>query len=256
LKRAAFVVLATGCVAHMAVQRWVDAPAPSGEKRESLVPRRDECLLAPFTLAHDEPKVAHGLLLQPRGDGFARELYVVTPKGAPFDPDGLIAFRDRNQKALRAIEGIESSGLSGCPTREGPQPCIHLDVRLCALNLEDLAGDLSDIVNADRQVLGRQVMFHVTLVGAAGPRCEANDAKCKPEPYEAAEYEPTSRRGAIEKTDGEPQCSWDGECKRSGCGNTCEVWTEAHRPGTCQDRPELKDALCGCVDGRCAWFVQ
>jgi hypothetical protein len=97
----------------------------------------------------------------------------------------------------------------------------------------------------------------VTWVGAAGPRCEADDARCRPEPYEAAEYESGARRGAIEKkSDGEPECSWDGECKRSACGNSCEVWTEAHRPGKCDERPELHDALCGCVEGRCAWFVQ
>jgi hypothetical protein len=256
LKRFAGLVALSACMAHVAVTRWVDAPAKS-KRLEPTLPRRDDCLAPPYTLAHDEPKVLHGLLVEPRGDGIARELYVATPKGQLFDPDGMIDFRERNAGALRSIDGLESSGLSGCPTREGPSPCIDLNIRLCTRTLDDLTQELSTLVTQDKELLGRQVIFHVALVGAVGPRCEADDPRCKPEPYEAAEYDPDGRRGLISApAKGEPQCRWDGECKKSGCGNSCEPWTEAHRPGTCDERAELHDALCGCVEGRCGWFVQ
>jgi hypothetical protein len=255
---AAFALLLAACMAHVAVRRWVAAPPQTRKRADPIAQRRDKCLAPPFTLEHDEPKLSNGMRVEPRGDGLTRDFYVATHRGQPFDADGLIAFRDRNAAALRTIDGVESSGLSGCPTREGPSPCIHLDLRLCARSLDELTSDLSRIVAADNEVLGRQVIFHVTLTGAAGPRCEADDARCRPEPYEAAEYDPSARRGLIAPAPqgGEPQCTWDGECKKSGCGNSCELWTQAHRPGTCDERAELRDALCGCVDQRCAWFVQ
>jgi hypothetical protein len=113
-------------------------------------------------------------------------------------------------------------------------------------------------VKSDPEARGRSVIFHVTLHGAAGPRCEANDPHCRPDPYEAAAYDPQARRGLIEGEThgGEPECEWDGECAKSGCGNQCAVWTQAHLPGTCEERPALREALCGCVESHCAWFVQ
>ncbi len=225
-----------------------------------MAPRRDECLKPPFTLLHDDPLVLDGMRVESRGDGMARELVLSSPSGAPYDADGLIAFRDRNFEALSAIHGVESTGLSGCPTRDGPMPCVRLGLRLCEEPLDLLAQALAAVVKNDAQARGRSVIFHVTLQGTAGPRCEANDAKCKPEPYEQAPYDPSARRGLIEReapaSNAPPDCEWDGECARSGCGNQCSVWTEAHRPGTCEERLDLRDALCGCVENHCAWFVQ
>jgi hypothetical protein len=250
------LLLAAACATHVAVQRWVAGPVVSPARLTPVLARRDQCLVPPYTLPNDEPKLMHGLLVQPRGDGLVRELYVFTPTGPTLDPDGLLSFRERNQRALHAIQGVESSGLSGCPTREGPVPCLHLELTLCARTLDQLTADLRALVDADVELKGKQLTFHVTLVGAAGPRCEADDQRCRPEPYEAVKYEPAGRRGVLPGAKNETQCQWDGECKRSGCGNACVVWTEAHRPGTCDKRDDLVDALCGCVDRRCAWFVQ
>jgi hypothetical protein len=255
LKRAV-LLLAAACTMHAAAVRWVAGPAPKQAHLDPVLARRDECLAPPYTLAHDKPLLSHGLLIEPRDEGLTRELYIATPRGPQFTADSAIAFLDRNSARLRLVEGVESVGLSGCPTRDGPSPCVHLELLLCARTLEDLTADLSDVVAKDPEVLGRQLLFHVKLVGAAGPRCEAEDPRCRPEPYEAAEYDPTERRGLLAPVGGDPQCHWDGECKRSAAGNSCEPWTLAHRPGKGEARPDLRDALCGCVEQHCAWFVQ
>jgi hypothetical protein len=33
-------------------------------------------------------------------------------------------------------------------------------------------------------------------------------------------------------------------------------WTQTHKPGSCTADDALRDAFCGCVEHRCAWFVQ
>jgi len=51
-------------------------------------------------------------------------------------------------------------------------------------------------------------------------------------------------------------CAYDGECSRSGGGNQCVPWTESGA-GTCEAYlpREEAPAFCGCVQGRCTWFV-
>lgn len=252
------LLLVPGCALFgPSVAKWVAAPAARKSQGPAL-PRRDDCLKAPFTLEHSRAITLAGLRIEQRGDG-PRELTVSTLSGGVAEADDLLAFTARNQAKLHAIDGVESSGLSGCPSgAKGPVPCIALGVRVCEQPLDQLAASLRELIDADADAKGRQLVFHVTLVGAIGPRCEESDARCRPEPYEGAFYRVGARRGLLSAppADAEPECQSDGECKKSGCGNACAPWTTAHQVGTCEERAELRDALCGCVEQQCAWFVQ
>jgi len=251
LGRLTALTLLAGCATLFgpAVVRWVEPP--SRRRTEPALPRRDDCLKAPYTT--DRPVTLHGFNVEPRSDG-AREFTFTALAGAALEPDELLDLKDTHGAALRAIEGAEQVGLSGCPSASGrPVPCISIGLELCAQPLDALAAALAELAAKNR---GKQLVFHVTLLGAAGPRCEADDPKCRPEAYESARYREGERRGLISESSTDPDCAWDGECSRSGCGNACAPWTTAHRPGSCEERPALRDALCGCVDRHCAWFVQ
>lgn len=251
-------MLAAGCATLFgpAVVRWAEPPAK--KRTAPTLPRRDECLKPPYTLPPGRPLMLSGFRVEPRSDG-PRELTFTRVAGAPLEADAMIELKERNDAALRAIDGVEHVGLSGCPGAQGkPVPCLSLSLQLCAEPLEALAEALSAIFETDAAARGRQVVVHVALLGAVAPRCEADDPRCRPDPYEGALYRQGDPRGLITAPpkDAEPECTWDGECGRSACGGDCLPWTTAHQSGTCEPNPTLSSALCGCVERRCAWFVQ
>ncbi len=255
MRRLSAVLLFAGCaLLGPKVARWADPPA---RKRSApVLPRRDDCLKPPFTLPPGQSLSSHGFAIAPRGDG-ARELTFTSAPGAAFEPDELFELLQRNEATLKAIDGVEHVGMSGCPGAAGrPVPCVSLSLQLCSEPLDALAEVLAGIADESR---GRQLVFHVALVGAVGPRCEADDARCRPEPYGSASYRPGDRRGLLVAPPADAddaQCNGDGECAKSSCGGDCLPWTIAHQPGRCTADAKLRDALCGCVEHRCTWFVQ
>ncbi|MBK7863083.1 MAG: hypothetical protein IPJ65_31630 [Archangiaceae bacterium] len=258
----AAVVVLGGCATvfgpGVAVSRWVEAPPVKGRRVEPALPRRDACLKPPYTLPPGESLTLHGFRIEPRTDG-PRELTFTSGPGARFEADALLELMERHRGELAALDGVEQLGLSGCLSGGKPTPCLSLELSLCAQPLDALAGQLEALLKAEPAARGHQVLFHVALEGAVGPRCEADDARCRPEPYGSAQYRPGERRGQLAATnDSEPDCNADGECARSACGAGCTAWTVAHQSGACasEKTASLSDALCGCVEHRCSWFVQ
>ncbi|MBL8955317.1 MAG: hypothetical protein JNK82_31375 [Myxococcaceae bacterium] len=249
------VLLLAGCATLLGppVVRWADPPS---KKREgSVLARRDECLKPPFTLPPGQSLTPEGMRIDPRGDG-PREVTIAFGNGAPLEADAVLALQSRVQAKLLAIDGVEQLGLSGCISGGKQRPCLSLQVELCSQPIDGLARQLKAIIEADSGSRGRAIVLHVALTGAAGPRCEADDPRCRPEPYASGLYRSGERRGLVKASQGEPECASDGECGRSSCGGDCVPWPQAHRPGTCAADASLGSAFCGCVERRCAWFVQ
>ena len=99
--------------------------------------------------------------------------------------------------------------------------------------------------------------------GPFSPRCLATDPSCGPEPLRSFTgcYRPEAKRTVVLQLsqDRGNTCRHDGECAIVGCGNTCApytyygILTNCLEPVALEDNP---DSLCGCVEGRCAFFVQ
>jgi len=251
------VLLLAGCASLLgpAVVRWAEPPPK--KRAEPVLARRDDCLKPPYTLPPGKSLTLDaGVRIEPRGDG-PREVTLAMGAGAPLEADSVLELQSRIEAKLRAIDGFERVGLSGCLNAAGKQrPCLSVQLELCSQPLGELARQVKAIIDADPGSRGRALVFHVALSGAAGPRCEADDPRCRPEPYASGLYRAGERRGLLRVPQGEPECAWDGECGRSACGGDCVSWTQAHRPGTCGADENLRDAFCGCVERRCAWFVQ
>jgi hypothetical protein len=246
----------TACVAHFGgptVTRWVTATRGKNISHVPVIPRRDECLKPPFTLSSTASVTLSGMRVEARESNSAREMIFISAGGGAMSKDAAMTFEQSHREQLRALPGVESTGLTGCSVRSGPAPCIELKISLCEMNVEELAAALSALAIKQNQ----QLIFHVSLEGAVGPRCEAADPRCVPQPYANASYDPAAPRGLLSPTSEEPDdCEHDGECARSACGDMCTSWSGAHRTGACKDNPALTDAFCGCVEGHCRWFVQ
>lgn len=97
--------------------------------------------------------------------------------------------------------------------------------------------------------------------GPFSPRCSATDPSCGPEPLRTGCYRPAAKRTVVLQLSRERSndCLHDGECAIVGCGNTCAPYTYYGLVTECLEPHELgenPDALCGCVDGHCAFFTQ
>jgi hypothetical protein len=191
----------------------------------------------------------------------------------PPSPDDLAALVGRAGPGWEERFGAARIGLGSCGERIPGSPgalCIRLRLWLCSVSVEEaiatVAGELDGTPFA-----GRTVGLHIDLVGATRPRCAAGDAACGPLPYEGSLAESgydchDERVLAVAEwpeladrmrgyTGG--ACRHDGECLVAGCGNHCVSWEARVAEGTCEGYSVLEDApaLCGCVEGRCAWFV-
>ncbi len=95
------------------------------------------------------------------------------------------------------------------------------------------------------------------------PRCLASDPRCGPEPprgYVGC-YRPSAKRTVVLEVESKQMkagCHHDGECRIVGCGNACAHYRASEVETNCLGYRQLDegDALCGCVDNRCAFFTQ
>ncbi|HKP63124.1 MAG TPA: hypothetical protein VJV78_40585 [Polyangiales bacterium] len=104
---------------------------------------------------------------------------------------------------------------------------------------------------------GLLVLGSCTSAGSStGPRCAEDDPDCGPIPYlDTNQQPPPAERTAVDPIDSSREpCSHDGQCIVNGCGNECDHWSLGGRAGTCPLYGKYRDAYCGCVEQRCAWF--
>ncbi len=160
------------------------------------------------------------------------------------------------------MPGVSAGGVGWCENEQvadgGQHPwCIGVIVDVCAQTLGELTARLAAIA----MPAGVAVGYRVQLAGSVGPRCEADDPQCVPQPYHLGTYDPSLKlRGLFESLrDGAPACRFDGECVPSG-GHvpTCHDWTQPPRAELLilMTSPTIDHMLCGCVEGHCQWFVQ
>jgi len=228
------------------------------------IPRRDACLAAPWVLA-DGPTES-GLVRQTCALPDVRQV-VFTRAGAraATDPELQAALAALNAR-LPAGQAVSGTGLGLCcdhaerPAGERVVPCLRVTLGLCQMHERDLVNALGEVLaGVPAEVT---VGVSVRTEGLVGPRCAPPERDCVPVPYESAEYDPDGDRTPVADAIDEDlaglshgACAHDGECMRAGCGNQCVPWTMSG-PGTCEGYTNMDDALCGCVNGTCTWFVQ
>jgi len=164
---------------------------------------------------------------------------------------------------IPGIVGIGGIGTTGCcmSSLDGAA-CANLELDRNGTPLDELPAKLAAIVNDDLCVA-----FVVEQTGFERPRCEPSAPTCVPQPYcpgpetdvccpKSVSYDPCRPRtpvtGYANVSTG--ACTYDGECYKGV--NECYAYTDISFASHLDCRPALRDALCGCVNGSCQWFVQ
>jgi hypothetical protein len=131
--------------------------------------------------------------------------------------------------------------------------CLMVQVLAGTPGADLLAATLARMLDEDH--LGDAAFAVQVALESPQPRCARGD--CGPVDYQGRCHAP-GRNWRLPvyrlSTAVESKCSHDGECMQNGCGNICSSYREGSLIGTCELAPRLKDAYCGCVRDRCAWF--
>lgn len=185
-----------------------------------------------------------------------QEFGVVLPGGRPPTEALSLQFLEQHRQAIHAIDGVESSGYGVCCEGAWSSPdvhCIVIGLRLCSTTASDLFEELTTLQGSSAASAGVALKVSVGLVGLLGARCKPEE--CGPVPYrETNANAPPIERKLVEAPERAATCEHDGECVAAGCGNQCDHWSEVASFGTCEGRPELEEAFCGCVEQQCSWF--
>lgn len=186
-----------------------------------------------------------------------REWGVVLPGTKLADRASAAQFLDAHRAELHTLGGIVTSGVGSCchgGEWQDPNSCIVVGTNACSHHADELIELFRGFQASSDETrdVGFQLLFEIQ--GWAGPRCE--ERECGPEPYHAAlGAQPSATRTLLEPAErDDANCSHDGECVITGCGNGCDHWTNTGRAGACEYRDDLKEAFCGCLDRRCVWF--
>ena len=149
-----------------------------------------------------------------------------------------------------------------CGSRDSRRACLHLRVDLCAVKIDELAGELLAAIAEDPILPRPRAELAISLGGLLEPRCRLDQGGCMPVPLNEGgpRYNPFAKRGPRFHLGGVRggSCDHDGECMLAGCGNRCHHWTcpGANEAGTCEGYSFAKPVYCGCVRGECGFFSQ
>ncbi|MDP3274531.1 MAG: hypothetical protein Q8Q09_05000 [Deltaproteobacteria bacterium] len=147
----------------------------------------------------------------------------------------------------------------------GPM-CVRVSVRAGSANLAQIAAHFAGVAAS----LPVSLRLSVTLTQPSGARCTADDPDCGPVSYrhgcpDSLGYRRGGVRVPVSNVVNAPHplagyeggvCQRDGECLVGGCGNHCVAAGSQSFTATCEAVPAFDEALCGCVQGACRWFVQ
>lgn len=165
-----------------------------------------------------------------------------------------------------AWTSISDCACDGAPEAGGGTSRLCIAIRLRADDLDPpaiaklVAGRLQSL-SMDDAALGVRIDLH----WKPGPRCTPDNPACGPIPVARDKcpadvgYRADSTRVLVfqDQDPGGDQCRHDGECDSSFC-ESCFSTRELDRTisGDCFYRSGMKPhALCGCVAGRCTFFV-
>lgn len=227
-------------------ERWSHPPVINGSRRA--------CLEPPYTPPPDATTLSDGTPARRSADGLQWTISLqgdTVPQGAAA---GELIQRVRTQ-------GDFYRWLSwGVYCDNHTRLCLHYAYNLCEQRLEDVVNSLRAAIAQD-PVLPRPIIdLNIELAGRLGPRCDASDPACVPEPYQrGTRYDPSGQRipGPLAKYSS-GTCGQDGDCVVGGCGNDCMSWElgGAYEAATCEGYSVPRPIFCGCVSGQCRWFMQ
>jgi hypothetical protein len=153
--------------------------------------------------------------------------------------------------------GIEGSGFGGCCAAAGGAPratggCVRVELWEDSPAVRALPAALA------ASAPGTRLRVMVTLLSLPTRRCGPRELGCGPVAYDgrhAGKPHPPGRRQLVyereRRAPSGDRCGYDGECSFK-CG--CVGWQSRERICDLVYYENLRDAWCGCVDGRCAWF--
>jgi hypothetical protein len=197
----------------------------------------------------------------------ADTVLVEVPGPAPvIAADEVRAVRDRHPNGTYLdVDGVVGVGVRRCCDGVDAY-CVHLDVQTHTIDVAALVAQVERWFPPGGACLGVRVAW----IGRLTPRCANDDPACVPEAYcpEAegeccpapVAYDDRAARAPLTDpaVDGlaAGDCSHDGDCFLDGCGQLCKAYTVPGELTTCACVAALAPGLCGCIDGRCAWFTQ
>ncbi len=211
------------------------------------------------------------------------QLVVDADAGAPMQPvvapaapppveehDSLVARTTAVRDALAAERSIEMGGVGLCATAEGESLpagslCVRMTLRDDSPRPDVLAQRFVDVARSSQSVLRLSFEFQPR----AAPRCAPNDPDCAPIAMgglcpEAVGIRQGAGRTAVSTAINagrdlrgyeRGRCRSDGDCVIDGCGQHCVAVGAPPFASTCEGVHAFDFAACGCVRGRCRWFV-
>jgi hypothetical protein len=206
--------------------------------------------------------------------GGAPSVAIVTPPTpeplAPEAHDALAARTEAIRTALSQERTMEVGGIGLCATAEGeslPQGtlCVRLGLRDDSPRPDVVAQRFAEIARGDAH--GLRLSFEYQPPMSA--RCAPNDPDCSPVVGgnvcpEALGIRTGGGRTPISTAVNagvdlrryeSGRCRSDGDCVLGGCGQHCVAIGSNSFGSTCEGVSALDAAACGCVRGRCRWFV-
>lgn len=214
---------------------------------------RVACLAPPYAPPVDATVLEDGTPIRRESDG---RRWVLSLSGDVVPtPDQVGALVERLRARGGDLRWIGYGLYCGEPARG---MCLHYEANLCEARVEPLARMIRDAIAADPELPTPRIELAVSLAGALGPRCAADDPACVPLAYDrGTSWTPRGDRrpGPLPQYSG-GECRHDGDCVVGGCGNHCMSWDHggAHEGATCEGYSFREPVFCGCVDARCAWF--
>ncbi|MFO0557437.1 MAG: hypothetical protein U0269_05410 [Polyangiales bacterium] len=234
---------------------------PCGERSFRL----DFARPAPSAPAQTDPSAA----VDPDAGASAPQPEPVAPP-AEESADQLVARTEAIRVALVREHAAESTGVGVCATAPGETlpsgaACVRVDVRDQSARPDVIAQRFAEVARAGSAALRLSFEFQPRM----GARCAANDPDCAPLVGngvcpEAIGIRPGGGRTAISTAVNagvdlrryeSGSCRSDGDCAIGGCGQHCVAAGTASFASTCEGIEALEAAACGCVRGRCRWFV-
>lgn len=193
----------------------------------------------------------------------------VAPQPRGEDPD-LVSRTERVRVALVTERTVRSSGVGICHTAQGETlpagaMCIRIEVDSDGARPDVIAERFREIAATS----GHPLRLSFSIIEPVRSRCAPNDEDCAPLVAgnvcpEAAGFRHGAARSALSSAVNagidlrryeSGRCRNDGDCYVGGCGQHCVSTATRSFASTCEGVDGIDSAACGCVRGRCRWFL-
>jgi hypothetical protein len=196
-----------------------------------------------------------------------------TDRAQPAEPteDPQLVARTQELRVALVRESVaQSTGVGLCCTAPGESLppsalCVRIELSSGGVRPNAIAERFHDIARGTRYPLRLSIETRARVP----PRCAADDPDCAPTTGDGLCPELLGIRHGVARTPissalnvgvdlrayEQGRCRHDGDCIVGGCGQHCVAAGTHGFASTCEGVPALESAACGCVRGRCRWFV-